>query len=92
MEVMFEQSHLFSRKWTLCETKGLFQNRLLNIVLANCGHPLPLLIMEQIPTALLVDGQRQLRDCAQQVIDFTPQLLWYGRARLGGLHFAAWNT
>ena len=35
-----------------------FQNQLLNVALANFGRPLLLLIMEQTPTALLVDGQR----------------------------------
>ena len=38
----------------MCETKG-FQNRLPNIVLANFGRPLPPLIVEQTPTALLVE-------------------------------------
>ena len=34
------------------------QNRLPNVVLANLGHPPPLLIVEQTSRALLVDGDR----------------------------------
>ena len=41
-----------------CARPRDFENRLLNDVLANFGHFLPPLILEQTPTALLVDGQR----------------------------------
>ena len=58
----------------LCVKPKDFKNQLLNVVLANCC-PLPPLISKQTPTALLVDGQRQLRDSVQQVIDFIPCLL-----------------
>ena len=42
----------------LCARPRDFQNRLLNVVLVNFGRPLLPLIMEQTPTAFLVDGQR----------------------------------
>ena len=41
-----------------CARPRDFENRLRNDVLANFGRSLPPLILEQTPTALLVDGQR----------------------------------
>ena len=41
-----------------CAKPRDFENRLRNDVLANFGRSLPPLILEQTPTALLVDGQR----------------------------------
>ena len=41
-----------------CARPRDFENRLPNDVLANFGRSLPPLILEQTPTALLVDGQR----------------------------------
>ena len=41
-----------------CARPRDFQNRLLNIVLTNFGRSLPPLMVEQTPTALLVDRQR----------------------------------
>ena len=55
-----------------CARARDFENRLQNDVLANFGRSISPLILEQTPTALLVDGQR---DSAEQVIDFAPRLL-----------------
>ena len=55
-----------------CARARDFENRLLNDVLANFGRSLPPLILEQTPTALLVDRQK---DSAEEVIDFAPRLL-----------------
>ena len=41
-----------------CARPRDFENRLRNDVLASFGRSLPPLILEQTPTALLVDGQR----------------------------------
>ena len=41
-----------------CARPRDFENRLLNDVLANFGRSLPLLFVEQTPTALLVYGLR----------------------------------
>ena len=46
----------FGQKWTVCETKN-FQ-KLAPKCHHSFGHLLPLLIMEQTPTALLVDCHR----------------------------------
>ena len=40
-----------------CVRLSEFKNRLLNVVLVNFGRLLSSLIVEQTPTALLVDGQ-----------------------------------
>ena len=42
-----------------CARPRDFENRLVNDLLANFGRFLPPLILEQTPTALLFDGQRQ---------------------------------
>ena len=55
-----------------CARARDFENRLLSDVLANFGRSLPPLILEQTPTALLVDGQR---NSAEQVINFALCLL-----------------
>ena len=41
-----------------CAKPRDFENRLLNDAKRNFGHSLPPLILEQTPTALLIDGQR----------------------------------
>ena len=79
----------YSAESRLCARPRDFQNLLLNVVLANFGRSLPTLIVEQTPTALLADGER---DSAQQVIDFARAFDINGRVCLGGLHSAAWNT
>ena len=40
----------------LCMRPRDFHNRLPNVALVNFGHPLPPLMVEQTPTALLVDA------------------------------------
>ena len=70
----------------LCARKRDFQNQLLNVVLANSGRPFPPLIVEQTPTALLVDGHRDSFETAPRIFFDN------GRARLGGLHSTAWYT
>ena len=42
----------------LCARPRDFENLFVNDVLANLGRPLPPIIVEQMSTALLVDGQR----------------------------------
>ena len=51
---------LYSAGSRTCARPRDFEKRLLNDVLANFGRYLPPLILEQTPTAILVDGQR---DC-----------------------------
>ena len=70
-----------------------FQNRLVNVVSANFGRPPPPLIVDQTPTALLVDGQRDSFETAPNRSSTLPHAFFNnGRARLEGLQSAAWNT
>ena len=84
---------LFGRKWTVCARPRDFENRLLSDVLANFGRFLPPLILEQTLTALLADGQRHSFETAPNRSSTSPRAFFdNGRARLRGLHSAAWNT
>ena len=56
-EVLGMGNIIFGCKWTLCKTKD-FQNQILNVVVANFEHLRSPLIVEQTPTALLVDRHR----------------------------------
>ena len=77
----------------LCARARDFQNQLLNVVLANFGRSLPLLIVEQTPTACLANGQRDSFEIATNRSLTSPRAFFdNGRARLEGLHSAAWNT
>ena len=76
-----------------CARPRDFENRLLNDVLANFERFLPPLILEQTSTALLIDGQRHSFETAPNRSSTSPRAFFdNGRARLGGLHSAAWNT
>ena len=66
----------FSQKLTMHVQHQGTWNWFLNMVLANFERPLSLLHVEQTPTALVADGQRQLLDSTQQVIDFTLQCVY----------------
>ena len=64
-----------------CARPRDFENRLLNDVLANFGRSLPPLILEQTPTALLVDGQRHSFDTAPNRSSNSPRAFFdNGRA------------
>ena len=70
-----------------------FQNRFLNVVLANFVTFSS--AAEQTPTALLADGQRDSFETAPNSYrsSTSPRAFFNnGRARLGGLHSNAWNT
>ena len=70
-----------------------FENRLLNDVLANFGRFLSPLILGQTPTARLVDGKRDSFETAPYRSSTSLRAFFDNdRARLGGLHSAAWNT
>ena len=58
-----------------CARPRDFENRLLSDVLANFGRFLPPLILEQTYSTSGRRAKTQLRDSAQQVIDFAPRLL-----------------
>ena len=76
-----------------CARPRDFENRLLSDVLANFGRFLPPLILEQTLTALLADGQRHSFETAPNRSSTSPRAFFdNGRARLRGLHSAAWNT
>ena len=76
-----------------CARPRDFENRLLSDVLANFGRFLPPLILEQTLTALLADGQRHSFETAPNRSSTLPRAFFdNGRARLRGLHSAAWNT
>ena len=76
-----------------CARPRDLENRLLNDVLANFERFIPPLILEQTSTALLVDGQRHSFETAPNRSSTSPRAFFdNGRARLGGLHSAAWNT
>ena len=76
-----------------CARPRVFENRLLNNVLANFGRFLPPLILEQTSTVLLVDGQRHSFETAPNRSSTSPRAFFdNGRVRLRGLHSAAWNT
>ena len=76
-----------------CARPRDFENRLLSDVLANFGRFLPPLILEQILTARLADGQRHSFETAPNRSSTSPRAFFdNGRARLRGLHSAAWNT
>ena len=76
-----------------CARPRDFENRLLNDVLTKFGRFLPPLILEQTPTALLVDGQRHSFETAPNRSSTSPRAFFdNGRARLGGLHSTAWDT
>ena len=77
----------------LCARPRDFEIRLLNVVLANFERSLLPLIVEQTHTTLLVDGQRDSFEAAPNRSSTSPRAFFdNGRARLGGLHSAAWNT
>ena len=76
-----------------CARPRDFENRLLSDVLADFGRFLPPLILEQTLTALLADGQRHSFETAPNRSSTSPRAFFdNGRARLRGLHSAAWNT
>ena len=76
-----------------CARPRDFENRLLSDVLANFGRFLPPLILKQTLTALLPDGQRHSFETAPNRSSTSPRAFFdSGRARLRGLHSAAWNT
>ena len=76
-----------------CGRPRVFENRLLNDVLVNFGRSLTPLILEQTPTALLVDGQRDSFETVPNRSSTSPHAFFdKGRPRLGGLHSAPWNT
>ena len=76
-----------------CARPRDFENRLLSDVLANFGRFLPPLILEQTLTALLADGQRHSFETAPNRPSTSPRAFFDNdRARLRGLHSAAWNT
>ena len=56
-----------------CARPRDFENRLPNDVLANFGRSLPPLILEQTPTALLVDGQRHSFETAPNRSSTSPR-------------------
>ena len=64
-----------------CARPRDFENRLPNDVLANFGRSLPPLILEQTPTALLVDGQRHSFETALNRSSTSPRAFFdNGRA------------
>ena len=64
-----------------CARPRDFENRLPNDVLANIGRSLPPLILEQTPTALLVDGQRHSFETAPNRSSTSPRAFFdNGRA------------
>ena len=64
-----------------CARPRDFENRLPNDVLANFGRSLPPLILEQTPTALLVDGQRHSFETAPNRSSTSPRAFFdNGRA------------
>ena len=76
----------------LCARASDCQYRLPNVVLANFERSLPTLIVEQTPTALLADGQRDSFETAPNRSSTSPCASFdNGRACLEGLHSAVWN-
>ena len=73
-----------------CVSPRDFEKQFLNVVFVNFGSPLLPLIVEQTPTALLADGQRDSFEIAPKRSLTSPCAFFdNGHAHLGGLHSTA---